>query len=73
MKGDALEDWTSSETRLPSPSVARAALVPIPHSVSDNALEMETPPRQRVSFDLLRIYHRYPKTRGATQAGNNAF
>jgi hypothetical protein len=40
---------STSETRLP-PSISRGAQ-PVPHSVSDSAVERETPPRQRVSFD----------------------
>ncbi|KAI9455783.1 hypothetical protein BJY52DRAFT_1278584 [Lactarius psammicola] len=41
---------STSETRLPLPPVLRAA-PPIPHSVSDSAVERETSSRQRVSFD----------------------
>ncbi|KAF8256363.1 hypothetical protein EI94DRAFT_1711735, partial [Lactarius quietus] len=53
MKGGALGGPglpSTSETRLPSQTVMRAAM-PMPHSVSDSAVERETPPRQRVSFD----------------------
>ncbi|KAN0129127.1 hypothetical protein V8E53_013123, partial [Lactarius tabidus] len=52
MKGSALGGSglpSTSETRLP-PSISRSAQ-PVPHSVSDSAVERETPPRQRVSFD----------------------
>ena len=41
---------STSETRLPSPPAVRGA-IPIPQSVSDSAVEKETPQRQRVSFD----------------------
>ena len=53
MKSGALggsELPSTSEMRLPSPPVLRATQ-PIPHSVSDSAVERETPSRQRVSFD----------------------
>jgi len=47
---EASELPSTSQTRLPSPPVLRAA-PPITHSVSDSAVERETLSRQRVSFD----------------------